>query len=208
MISSLDHQRWQRLMGAWGFADSRNEFTRLCQHYGEKGRAYHNGSHINACLHHLDQCAGQVEALREVELALWYHDAIYKPFKSDNEARSAEWAAGFLQQQGAAAGAVSRVQQLIMATLHNAPAASHDEAVLVDIDLAILGAEPDVYALFESGVREEYRRVPNFIYRSKRAEILEGFLQRERIYISGIFPLERDGQARANLSQAIAKLRS
>tara|TARA_R110000796_G_scaffold252466_1_gene386943 strand:+ start:1314 stop:1757 length:444 start_codon:yes stop_codon:yes gene_type:complete len=141
-----------------------------------------------------------------VELALWFHDAVYKPFSGSNEKDSSDWAFSFLTECGAAQDAIERVYQLIMVTAHNAPIKSADEAALVDIDLAVLGCDPAHYALFEQAVRREYRLVPWFLYRKKRAEILTGFLQRPRIYTSGIFADSVERQARDNLAQALLNL--
>ena len=92
-----------------------------------------------------------------------------------------------------------------MVTEHNAPTQSRDESLLVDIDLAILGAEPAVYDQFERDIRSEYQLVPQFIYRKKRAELLQGFLERPQLFHNAPF-LDREQQSRANLSRAIADL--
>lgn len=204
--SRMNIERWMRLMGAWGFEPNRETFEALLSAYSEKGRHYHTAEHVSACLRHLDVCLAQVEFPREVEIALWFHDAIYKPLSSNNEEESAAWAASFLSKNGASEAEVARVHRLIMVTEHNAPTKTSDEAVLVDIDLSILGAAPGTYDIFESGVRKEYKLVPSFLYRRKRAEVLRGFLDRERIYTSGCFSVEVECQAKENLSNAVTAL--
>lgn len=204
--SDMTFDRWLRLMEAWGFARNEDTCRSLLAAYSEKGRHYHGQEHVSACLRHLDTCLDRVEQPREVELALWFHDAIYKPFANDNERKSANWAASFLTDNGASEDAVARVRALVMATRHSAPTTTNDESILVDIDLAILGADPQTYDLFERGVRSEYRFVPRFVYRKKRAEVLRSFLERPRIYQNEPFFSQREGQARGNLRNAIAKL--
>lgn len=204
--SRMNSERWSRLMEAWGFEPNRETFEALLSAYSEKGRHYHTAEHVSACLRHLDACLAQVEFPREVEIALWFHDAIYKPLSSNNEKESADWAASFLSEQGATEAEVARVYRLIMVTEHNAPTQTSDEAVLVDIDLSILGAAPGTYDIFESGVRKEYKLVPSFLYRRKRAEVLRGFLDREKIYTSGCFSAEVECQAKENLSNAVTAL--
>lgn len=71
---------------------------------------------------------------------------------------------------------------------------------LVDIDLAILGADPARFAEYDTQVREEYRWVPESVYRSKRREVLAGFLARPAIYGTGRFRDHLEGRARENLS--------
>lgn len=198
--------RWLRLMDAWGFLRNEETYNALVASYSAKGRYYHTLDHIAACLRHLDQFAADLTYPREVELALWFHDAIYEPLSGGNERKSAEWAVSFLSENGAPPEATARVHRLIMVTEHNAPTQTVDESVLVDIDLAILGASPETYDVFEQAIRKEYSLVPAFIYRRKRAEILRGFLERDRIYQNEPFCTERERQARENLLKAIIRL--
>ena len=198
--------RWLKLMKAWGFEQNLEVLSQLDGAYSQSGRYYHNAQHILACLEHLDRISDRLEFPLEVELALWFHDAIYKVFSNDNEQKSAQWARDFLVVNGAQGAAASRVYDLIIATQHNAPATTQDAAWLVDIDLSILGRPAAVYEQFESDIRREYRMVPWFLYRKKRAEILSGFLAREKIYINEPFSTEWEEQARCNMQAAITRL--
>jgi predicted metal-dependent HD superfamily phosphohydrolase len=58
-----------------------------------------------------------------VELALWFHDAIYDTRRNDNEERSADWARSSIGTF--AAEAAERVHTLVMATRHEAGAWRH-----------------------------------------------------------------------------------
>lgn len=202
----MNIQRWTRLMDNWGFGPNQQTFDALVKAYGERHRHYHTAQHIDACLLNLDRCALQLEHPHEVELALWFHDAVYNPLSKNNELESANWAVSFLSENQAPIDAIQRVQALIMATVHDAPALSKDASLLIDIDLAILGAQPQAYEAFEKAVRNEYRLVPGFIYRKKRAEILRQFLGRERIYQNEPFTSQLEALARINLTQAISNL--
>lgn len=204
--SKMNLERWLRLMKAWGFEPNRKTFEFLIAAYSEKGRHYHTTEHVSACLRHLDGCVDSLEFPREVEIALWFHDVIYKPFSSNNEKESAGWATSFLSERGATHEEACRVHRLIMVTKHNAPIQTKDESVLVDVDLSILGADPATYDIFEKGVRKEYRLVPSFIYRRKRVKVLRGFIDRPKIYTSGCFSATAERQAKENLSNAISKL--
>jgi predicted metal-dependent HD superfamily phosphohydrolase len=203
----MNIERWSRLMLAWGFGANQKAFDELVAAYSEKHRHYHTGEHIDACLEHVDRCVAKMNQPHEVELALWFHDAIYAPLAAGNEQKSADWAVAFLTENGASQEAIARVHQLIMVTVHSAPTQTMDESLLVDIDLAILGASESVYDTFEQAVRREYKLVPGFIFNSKRAEILQGFLNRDRIYQNEPFITEREQQARLNLSRAVSRLR-
>ena len=203
----MSRARWLALMHAWDLPPSEETWRELVAAYGQTHRHYHTGAHIDACLRHLDACASALDQPHEVELALWFHDAVYNPLSSKNERKSADWADDFLTRCGAPDQAVARVVALIMVTRHEAPTRTSDESFLVDIDLSILGAEPAVYDTFEKAIRREYRHVPGPLYRAGRSRLLEQFLARPRIYANLPFAL-REGQARANLAHAIDRLRA
>jgi predicted metal-dependent HD superfamily phosphohydrolase len=67
-------------------------FEVLRGRHAEAHRAYHTAQHIDECMRHLDLVRGQCEQPAEIELALWFHDAVYVPGAADNERRSADWA--------------------------------------------------------------------------------------------------------------------
>jgi predicted metal-dependent HD superfamily phosphohydrolase len=138
-----------------------------------------------------------------VATALWFHDAIYALRASDNEARSADWAQQALRAAGAAAEAADRVHALVMATCHTAQPATPDAALLVDIDLAILGASPARFAEYEAQIRQEYSFVPGWLFRRKRRQILQGFLDRPRLYSTTHFHDALEAAARRNLQQVL-----
>lgn len=203
-IVNLD--RWLALMALWSFDQNEATYRSIMESYSEKGRHYHSLEHVAACLRNLDQCVDQVAQPREVEIALWFHDAVYKPLSSDNERKCANWASSFLRKNGATSDQIARVDRLIMVTEHGTAIETKDESILVDIDLSILGAKPEVYDAFERGVREEYKMIPRFIYNKKRAELLRGFLERPQIFQNKPFSTERERQAKQNLLNAISKL--
>ena len=198
--------RWAGLMRQFGLMDNQITYAALIRAYTENHRHYHNNAHINACLQHFDAVRHLAENPAEVELALWFHDAIYKPMSSTNELDSADWCAKFLVENNIADEIIQRVHRLIMATCHSAELVGNDERLVVDIDLAILGAPEDIYQTFETNVRNEYQWVPSFIFKNKRKEILQGFLERERIYHHAYFYALLEQQARENLVAAISQL--
>jgi len=195
--------RWIELMRQFGLSDNQATYAELIRAYAEKHRHYHSDAHINACLQHFDSVREVAEHPAEVELALWFHDAIYKPMSSTNELDSANWCAKFLAENNIADDVIQRVHKLIMATCHSAELAGNDERLVVDIDLAILGAPEDIYQTFETNVRKEYQWVPSFIFKSKRKEILQGFLKREKIYHHAYFYELLERRARENLAAAV-----
>lgn len=198
---------WLDLMLRLGFSSNIETYLKLESHYSQETRYYHDINHINATLKSLEQVKQLANDYNALELALWFHDAIYKISSSSNELDSANWAAEFLKLNNAEEDVIEKVHRLIMATLHNSVSTDSDERLIVDIDLSILGANSELYDNFELWIRKEYQLVPSFTYKKKRTEILEGFLNRDRIFSHQYFFDKFEINARANLKNAIENLK-
>ena len=196
---------WSRI-GAAG--DGRVVWTQLERRYREPHRAYHNFDHIGHCLAEFEAVRKLAESPEAVELAIWFHDAVYDTHAKDNEEQSARLAAQFLDEAGIDAALVSAVGSSILATKHTAPPTSPDAALLVDIDLAILGQPRERYARFEDEIREEYSWVASADFAAGRSAILWRFLERPRVYSCEVFLSRHESLARQNLLWAIERLRS
>lgn len=199
--------RWQamwRRLGASAPNDSL--FTRLVECYSEPHRSYHTMQHLQECFAHLENVRSFAERADEVELALWFHDAIYDTRRKDNEERSAEWARDSVLAAGLSDDQARRVYELVMATQHNAVPLGKDAAVLVDIDLSILGSNAARFDEYESQVREEYSWVPGPLYRTGRRKILQEFAKRENIYSTEYFRVEYEARASTNIARSLARL--
>ncbi|WP_431275904.1 HD domain-containing protein [Variovorax ureilyticus] len=171
----------------------------------EAHRAYHTLQHLGECLALLETHRDNAQRPAEVALALWFHDAIYDVHRHDNEERSAEWARRAMQGAGAAPDAADRVHALVMATRHDAEPVGADARLLVDIDLAILGAPADRFAEYERQIRIEYAHVPAEVFETRRREILAGFLARDPLYLTAPMRERFEAAARANLKRAVRR---
>jgi len=180
--------------------------TQLLACYAEPHRAYHSQQHLDECLGLFSEFAHLAVRPAEVEVALWFHDAIYDVHRHDNEALSAEWARTALRDAGAAAEVAARVAALVLATRHSVAPQAADEQLLVDIDLAILGAVPARFAEYEAQIRFEYGHVPVAVFNEKRGAILAGFLARPRLYGTPALRERFEAPARANLQAALSAL--
>ncbi len=185
--------------------------------YAMPARAYHNFRHVQEVLRHFADVAegpGWTQPA-EVYLAIQYHDAIYEPGRRDNESRSAELAIARIAHWLPDAGVDSlRVAELIELTARHGqftPSDFGDDGFaldarhFLDCDMAILGAEAEVFDAYDRGIAEEYRgHVPEFLFKLNRRRFLEGLLKRERIFVSDWFHQRYDAAARANLRRATA----
>lgn len=167
----------------------------------EPHRHYHTLDHIAQMLAH----AGSAPS-RELLAAIWLHDIVYDPRAADNEERSAALAGRDL---AASDLDVATVQDLIIATKHHifAPAQSSGAALIVDLDLLILGEPPAGYDCYAAAIRREYAHVAEAAYRPARAQLLERFLAAPMLYRTAAFR-DREPAARANLRREIAALRA
>ena len=205
-LATLD--RWQRLCSDSGLSDPQQRtFKRLMRHWRGWGRHYHSLRHLHACLHEFDAVHGLAQCPAEVELALWFHDAIYRTYRTDNEQRSAAWARQFIQSQDHPSISADRVSDLILATRHHANPVSGDAALVVDIDLSILGQPADLYAHFERAVRREYWWVSRRRFNDARRQILLGFLERTALYHFEAFNARYAASAQRNLAWALRQMR-
>lgn len=193
------HSLWEALGGQ---VPPRSIYEQLLRCYGEPHRAYHTRQHVNECLHLFQGARDLCVQPEEVAIALWFHDAIYQPRRSDNEARSAEWLTQVAAEAGLSSLRISRLQTLVMATRHEAVPQEQDAQVLVDIDLAILGAPLERFEEYERQVRQD----SGILYRRKRAAILAGFLKRSRIYSTEAFFQRFEESARNNLQHSLTLL--
>ena len=199
---------WQRLWGELGAQEVNGGLmNQLVAAYSEPQRHYHTLQHLRECLAHFDAASALARCPAEVELALWFHDAVYEPQRKDNEERSADWARASLLAGGCAADVAERVATLVLATkAHVAAPGDADAALLLDVDLAILGAAPARFAEYERQIRAEYAQVPEAEFRARRRGVLQGFLERERIYLTPAFHDALDARAHANLRGSVAQL--
>lgn len=197
-------------IAAWlrGHASAPDVFASVLAHYDEPLRRYHNGRHVRMVV---SRCVALMSTINVADphsvvwAALW-HDAIYDPTAHDNEAASARLAETQLRQLGVDAKRCAEVSRLIMLTAGHAVMPSDaGGSVLVDADLAVLGASPEVYADYVRGVRAEYHFVSDDAWRLGRASVLRSLLALPRLFHTA--PMQhREAKARTNLAAELARL--
>lgn len=201
--------RWEKI---WQNLHARtvpqNAFDELLKAYSSPERFYHNLTHIEDCLSILDQTRSLASRPEEVELAIWFHDAVYNTRRNDNEQKSAEWAESVIHQSGLSRALAERVSNSVLATHHTSEVTDRDAQLMVDVDLSILGREAKTYWQYEENIHKEYAWVPESLFRQTRIEILRGFLNRQHIYYYEIYREMFEEKARLNLNQAIITLMS
>jgi predicted metal-dependent HD superfamily phosphohydrolase len=202
---------WLRVLERYRVApaDAYPPFDALVAAYTAPERHYHNLGHLSEMFRVAERLAALVEDEGALALAIWFHDAVYDSRAKDNERRSGELAVDLLGPIGVPASTIERIVGMIWATAHtaDAPPAARDTQVLLDADLAILGASEERYVKYAADIRKEYAWVPEADYRAGRAAVLERFLAAPRIYYTQMMFEEGEQRARANLRAELTQLR-
>jgi predicted metal-dependent HD superfamily phosphohydrolase len=202
MLTSALAARWHALTAPLLTDTARREaeLTRLAAAYDAPGRHYHTLGHIETLLNRVE-----VHALQDamvVELAIWFHDAVYDPLRVDNEAKSAEWALAFLQETSLEFARCERVADLIRRTQDHTqpqPPADADLLLFLDADLSILGAPEAAYWDYARHIRREYQVAPDELYRPGRSKVLAKLLASPVLFHTPALREELDAAARRNL---------
>lgn len=176
--------------------------------HSEPWRAYHVLGHVHDCLTELDRDHALAQNADAIEAALWFHDAVYVPMRPDNEARSADLAAAALERGGVPAPLIATVRELVLDTRHDMDPDSDDGRLISDVDLAILGSDPDRFERYEQAIRREYSELPAPAYRMGRLAVLNAFLSRPALYFTDRFRERYEHAARANLERLREALRA
>jgi len=204
---SLGLPDWQRMWQELGArSTSGGLLNQLMAAYSQQHRRYHTLQHLRECLLHAQATRTLAQRPAEVELALWFHDAVYDPQRDDNEARSAQWARASIDQAGCDPAVGERVSALVLATRSHAASTDPDTQLVLDIDLAVLGASPARFDEYEAQVRAEYAHVSDADWRAGRSRLLQRFLDRPRLYLTDAYHGALEARARDNLARSLQAL--
>lgn len=204
--------RFDRFTAIWGRHSvgspgnrAREVHDELVSMYGEPWRAYHNFGHITSCLDCLDRCRTHAEDPDSVEMAIWFHDCVYRVGDPDNEARSRDL---FLERSDGilADDFRTRVARLIMDTCHRSKPDSRDGQLLADIDLTSFGLHWNEYIADSRNVRREMENAGHAPAPSSRPVFLELLLERESIYYTDYYREHHEAQAQKNIAEHLSRL--
>jgi predicted metal-dependent HD superfamily phosphohydrolase len=179
----------------------RRSTPELRRRYDEPFREYHNLRHILDCLRLCDEIGPLLVDRDAVEIALWFHDAVYDRGASTNELKSAEL---FLTvSAGASFMFRHRVCDHILATRHSTTVRDPDRRFLVDIDLSGFGAPWDEFMRNGALLREECCDQDDSRYHFGQVAFLSRLQGAPPLFLDRLFPcaLRNDG-ARQPASRA------
>lgn len=196
---------WQRCFQSSTPEQSAAVFIKLYDLYGEAHRHYHTIAHIKHCLKQFDLAAGLMENPDQVELGLWFHDAIYLASVQDNERRSADLLrsyAGEISDQDF----LQEIDDLIMATTHREVPEKCDAQFIVDIDLSSFALPWEAFMADGARIRAEFPHLEDADYYTGHLQFLHRLYDREYFFCSDYFRANYEATAQANLKRLIADL--
>jgi predicted metal-dependent HD superfamily phosphohydrolase len=198
--------QWHSRMGAAGCPQQ--IFRHIETLYASPGRFYHTlNDHVAWCVEKLWEVSSPETNPHHnsLEFALLLHDAIMDFSADDNEVRSAEEAIRLCSMMHLTEN-FSREAHTLILTTKNHQSDTPEKALLLDLDLAILGAESSRYAWYESAIAKEYTFVPRELFVRGRKNILKSFLEQNSIFATRLFREHYETRARENLRKAINHL--
>lgn len=200
--------RWEDLWERLDLVPRTGMFETVISRWTESARFYHTPRHLLETLKVLDVIGGYVTPQQKniVELALWYHDAIYNPKQHDNEEKSAELVYSTYEKSGGSIEVADFLKKLVISTKHQNQVRTIESAIVLDADLAILGSTADRYDVYEADVRQEYSFVEEKFFIQSRVKILKSFLARRQIYRTPLMRNLLEERARKNIERSIDRL--
>jgi predicted metal-dependent HD superfamily phosphohydrolase len=196
------------------------EFSKnLLAQYGQPHRRFHTSEHLRSLFSYLKgysdyEASYQSDLKQEIDqdLMFWcvcFHDWFYRPGDPENESASAKEAAGFLSKCGYPVGYCEEVEDIILATKDHPLVDTggrypdrhqHHKMIMIDIDLAGLGSDPEEFLRTDLQIRDEFVPiVGEEAYEAGRPAWLKSMLDRPHIYNLWYFRSECEEQARVNL---------
>ena len=183
----------------------------IAERYNEAHRAYHTLQHIHQLFIQFKKVKHNLYEPHIIALALYYHDVIYDPRRSDNELKSAEYAIEALRCSLSEDQCQSIYALIMMTATHQIDTLAHEDKIsdadyLLDMDLSILGVSWSEYEQYAKDIRQEYAHVSNADYCVGRVKVLEGLLAHPRLYLTDDYYSRLEQQARENIEREITLL--
>jgi len=209
LIEGMNRERFLKLWDRCPIEDEKTDpsqvYDLLVGLYATPWRRYHTAAHLDHCLALFDRVRGKMDDPDAVEMALWFHDAIYDTRAEDNEDRSADL---FDAEVGCHADDAFRekVIELILVTSHGDPPWDRDTGFIVDIDLSSFGLPWDDFMEDSSNVRKEYAHLSDSEFHRGQLRFFRHLLTRPSFFSTPYFRHHYEDQARSNLKRKIEGL--
>ncbi len=196
--------RWNRFAHTCRFSyeEASHVFSLLDTLYGEPHRKYHNWTHIHSLLTVFETWKAHVDDPLAFEAAIWFHDALYTPGRTDNEENSAYLAESLLSRSLMEDSCISTASAIIRSTDYMGTSASmvgtrdsaghtqagtgKDHDIFHDLDFAIFASPVTLFFAYDSAILAEYTSLgaphPEK-NRLRRKQFLQNLLNRTTLFL-------------------------
>ena len=169
--------------------EARKMFINLTRHYRDKSRGHHSLKHVEECI---DWVRGDLkkEISRPVmmELAFYWHDAVYVATRHSNETESAALAIVDLSKTEIQIFEMAEVMTFILTYEGGLKPTTNDAKYFRDIDYWIIGSPRERYLSYMKGIEKEY--LPFYSpeeYCSGRLKFLGTLRNQDRLFLTDYF---------------------
>ncbi len=188
-------------------ADRTLMFEELVERHRQPHRLFNNIRRVRALVQLVELSGLEFAAPDVLGLTLWFHNSVYSPTARDNAEQSAALAIGLLPRLGISRRKLERVAAAILATRRHMPTEfSTEHHAFLDLDLAVLGADPTGYGRYRRALRAEFAMVDDDLYKAGRRRMCLTYLSREAIFLTKPLRERFEAHARANLQAELVTL--
>lgn len=201
------YQYWQEVKRYFQLSkeESNRLFQKITNAYQQSGRCYHNIEHIAALVTYIDDQDVSKEERITLLLAAFYHDLVYLPGSKSNEERSAQLLEVDFALNEVNPELIATASRIIQET-QNHESTEGLSQLFLDMDVSILGADPDRYLKYCAQIRREFQNIPEFLYRKGRKRFVEQMLAKPFIFQTNKFRILLEKQAIYNLSEELKRM--
>jgi len=191
---------WQPLSQRLGLSGALYE--RLATAYSEPNRYYHTLAHVVEMLDCLDESGHLARDRDMLELAVWFHDAVYDSTAphGGNEAASAD-----LLTELYTGPAAAPAQAIIRHSAHHGLSDDADTRLFCDLDLYRLAGSYETFLQHGEDVRREYAWINDADWTAGRARFMARLQERRTIYQTDFWRDRLEAQARSNITRLLAE---
>ncbi|XP_055690783.1 uncharacterized protein LOC129794164 [Lutzomyia longipalpis] len=179
---------------------------KILRNYSLPERYYHNQ---NEMFSHKEKYLREGNANDCVILAAIFQYYIFDPIK-DKQVENCQALRDFLTEANFKDDALGKYVAKLLGD--NIPEEldgfEEDAQFLQDLDLAILGADPEDYKNYTELLEKEYKHLNSATYKSTRLKILKTFLTIPNIYSTPFFRERLEESARKNIRKEIEELKA
>uniref|UniRef100_A0A1B6L420 Uncharacterized protein n=1 Tax=Graphocephala atropunctata TaxID=36148 RepID=A0A1B6L420_9HEMI len=218
MATELENE-WSEITNDAGINYDKKQYwwSKIIQNYSSEGRQYHDIQSLDEKFKYFSSIKSQLKNPVAVAFALFFQYLEYNPKSIDYNKKNIELFTTFFSdcELGLESPLYSEVLSLLEAAdtssteEHKTDGAigSEDRHYFLDLDMVVLGSEPEQYIIYANKVKEEYHFLPQPVYNDLRVKVLQNFLQIPNIFATKEFREKYEAQARSNIQKEVDSLK-